>query len=56
VLTGVLADLIAGAEPAITAIAVRRGGQRTRGQVGRARVTVNSEFGHDGTEGPVLGE
>jgi hypothetical protein len=53
----VLADLIAEAEPAITAIAVRRGGQRTRGQVGgAARVIVVSEFGDDGTEGPVLGE
>ena len=52
-----LADLIAGAEPAITAIAVRRSGQRTRG-LGRLRcaVIVVSEFGDDGTEGPVLDE
>ena len=52
-----LADLITEAEPVITTIAVRRGRQRTLGQVGgAAHVIVVGEFGDDGTEGPVLGE
>ena len=52
-----LADLIAGAEPAITAIAMRRGGRRSEDRsAALARVIVVSEFGDDGTEGSVLGE
>jgi hypothetical protein len=48
-LAGVLGDSVADAEP-ITAIV----GQR--GEFGGACVIVVSEFGDDGTEGPVVGE
>ena len=49
--------MLADAEPDITAIMRRRGGQRTRAEFGGgARVIVVSEFGDDGVQGSVLGE
>jgi hypothetical protein len=54
--TQALACVLADAEPAITAIMRRRGGQRTRAEFGGGARVFVSEFGDDGVQGSVLGE